>query len=151
MSKTFKSMSTYKVITVAAERNVPGFFLEIQPSDGDSETISLASSEAPALALAILEAAGVKATRRPPNFIAGSDYQLENAAYEIDEYIRAREITAAAEADRVKLEAEALKLCNEFYSESATSWKEARISAGQKESWLAVARAARELNKETGQ
>lgn len=119
---------------------------------GESRNVTIRQSDASAVCLAILEAAGVEACHRDyESYDDGSPAHLQAVMYFLKQYSKAQAERDEAEADRVALEAEALKLCNEFYSESATSWKEARISAGQKESWLAVARAARELNKEDGQ
>lgn len=121
-------------------------------SDNHSASVAFfAPSDAPALCLAILEAAGVVA--KPSNDDPGTPGNLGRIAYQLMIHIEDAENIAAAEADRVKLEAEALKFYNAHRAYSGippeSSWD--GYNETIKKSWLAVARAAREINKEDGQ
>lgn len=101
-----------------------------------AKTFFLNPSEAPALCLAILEAAG--AHKDSQDFLGGAVEQLK---FHIGEQER---ITAEAK-EQAELEAEALELYNAFSPDRKLS----RISeAGYPERWLAVARRARALAKE---
>lgn len=108
-------------------------------------------SDAPALALAILEAAGVVPVQRDyESYDDGTPAHLQAVAYFLKQHNEAQERTTAEARERAELEAEALELCNEFIEDMGydrvDSWDGSVPS--KKEAWLAVARRARELAKE---
>lgn len=108
----------------------------------------IAPSDAPALALAILEAAGYKEEQGNETTEAAHHFGMSmlHLRYGIKEQ---EYITAEAEA-QAKLEAEALELCD------SARHAHGRFKIGnfglmkdaEKTTWLAVARRAREINKE---
>ena len=109
---------------------------------------------APALALAILEAAGIVPTAH--DGLASTEYDkcLEDAAWEIRRIVKARERIAerAAKeaADREALEGEALALCNAF--QDAGGYARADVMTTHHYDygkWMDVARKAREIRGAT--
>ncbi|GAA0200316.1 hypothetical protein [Glutamicibacter creatinolyticus] len=100
------------------------------------------SEQAAKLALAVLEAAGGRDA-------LGID--VGNAMLDLREYVSDQERATADAKEQAELEAEALELCNEFIEDMGydrvDSWDGSVPS--KKEAWLAVARRARELAKET--
>lgn len=102
-----------------------------------AKTFFLNPSEAPALCLSILEAAGHKAS---PN---GS---FSVAACYLRQGIKEQERATAEAEELAELESEALELRNEFTGRTATEWAYPTTTA--KEGWLAVARRAREMRNE---
>lgn len=108
--------------------------------DDDKLGIRIAPSDAPALALAILEAAGVEA--KPSNDDPGTPGNLGRIAYQLMIHIEdAENITAEAEA-QAKLEAEALELRNEYFN-NERAWSD--LNDDGQTLWLRMARKAREL------
>lgn len=102
------------------------------------EMIDLSTETAPALALAILEAAGGRGA-------LGID--VGNAMIDLRESIAEQERATAEAKEQAELEAEALVLYNASRTHNGTG--NALTSWGQvieKTRWLAVARKARELN-----
>lgn len=136
-SKTFKSaLDSPVTLEVERETHPAGVYLTIGQA-----TILLGASDAPALALAILEAAGVEAF--------GAGY-LNKAVDCLQLHAREQERATAEATERAELEAEALELFN------AAEDVPARVSEPAVESfegmpryvrerWLAVARRAREI------
>jgi len=147
MSKTFKSVlgkSDSRRVRIESRPEGPNLWIS-DNSWGSDYGITLAPSDAPALCLAILEAAGYV------DLAAGGKFsRISNAIYLLREHIELEARDAAAEADRVALEQEALALVNAkraFYKlPTVASWD--GFQDGAQDEWLAVARAARELNKE---
>lgn len=113
--------------------------------------IIIAPSDAPALALAILEAAGVADRRHWNQDVEdGTDVHLEFIAKHLADYIKAQDRAAAEAEDKAKLEAEALELWNVVRESQGRGKAENWIGIPDrvKERWLAVAHRARELAKE---
>ena len=154
MSKTFNSADDgARQLTV--DRLVGDPRLLISDAAGCRVGFRMAPSDAPALCLAILEAAKVPMQGDFNNPIEGTSVHLSFIAQHLERYVVEAEERAAADADRVKLEQEALRLYNAAVT-IGDPWEASKTSFDQipehrHEKWLAVARAARELNKETGQ
>lgn len=118
-------------------------------SDG-ARGIIIAPSDAPALALAILEAAGYGeeiVTDGSP------DGHIQVAKYYLYEGVKAHASITAEARERAELEAEALELFRAFQHVRADGVfvsvpSFASLSEPQQAEWLAVARRARELAKE---
>jgi len=137
MSKTFKSaLDSPVTLEVERETHPAGVYLTIGQA-----TILLGASDAPALALAILEAAG--AHKDSQDFLGGAVEQLK---FHIGEQDRA---TAEAR-ERAELEAEALELfkASGAYGSDRFFLKFSDLEETTQSAWLAVARRARELAKE---
>lgn len=136
MSKTFKSAGN------------PCASISIAPSaDGvrtvhmhgiESTGVTVSTADGPALALAILEAAGF--TEESPNF--------GTAVHELGLAIKEQDyITAEAEA-QAELEAEALELRNAYFGDVGSEREWSDLTIGAQSTWITVARRAREINKE---
>ena len=146
MSKTFKSVlgkSDSRRVHIESRPEGPNLWIS-DNSWGSDYGLTLAPSDAPALCLAILEAAVGENS--------GQSVHSERAIANLRAEVACMAERAAAEADRVKLEAEALKFLNAHRLamgyDPVDSWDH---FTANKTGWLAVARAARETNKETGQ
>lgn len=111
-----------------------GIYLELK-ENGKRATTVFPPKDAPALALAVLEAAGVAES---------SDAGV--AAGYLRSHIAEQERTTAEAKEQAELEAEALELRNEFTGRTATEWAYPTTTA--KEGWIAVARKAREMRAE---
>lgn len=109
-----------------------------------AKTFFLDPSEAPALALAILEAAGVEAT---PN--AGA-IALGTVVSDLQRLIAEQERATAEARELAELEAEALELLNVRRKFEGIEQADALddMPKATRDIWLAVARRARELAKE---
>ena len=157
MSKTFKEIDPDRTLKVFRHGAKEGAWIQMhRAGDWNTHTFTIAPSDAPALCLAILEAAGVKPFNPedvPYNFQerTGDMGPANMAAFMLAEHVETQAKRAAAEADRVALEAEAFKLRKAYLEGRAgyDSWNE--LTDAERDQWLAVARAARELNKEAGQ
>ena len=142
-SKTFKCVEheeeVLEVYPFTGEEAGRKFSL-LMPHVSSNAGIAFDSTTAPALALAILEAAGVAESSD-----AGVSAQYLRA--HIAEQERA---TAEAEA-QAKLEAEALELfkASGAYGSDRFFLKFSDLEETTQSAWLAVARRAREINKET--
>lgn len=131
--------------------NVPNVF-EVKPGDetvifrarsySQDILIFLTPSDAPALALAILEEAGHGGS---------SDSSLLMQAFDLIElHVKEQERITAEANEQAELKAEALELCD------SARLANGRLKIGnfglmkdaEKTTWLAVARRAREINKE---
>lgn len=141
MHKTFKSTEIHN-----RELKVDVLFgsprLLITDFDGDDKGFVIEKSDAPALALAILESAGGR-------YALGVD--VSNAMIDLREYLTEQERAKAEAKDKAKLKAEALELVNAWRESGnctlLTNWDTLNgTSVG--DHWLAVARKARELTKE---
>lgn len=136
-SKTFKSaLDSPVTLEVERETHPAGVYVSIGQS-----TILLAASDAPALSLAILEAAG--AHKDSQDFLGGAVEQLK---FHIGEQER---ITAEAR-ERAELEAEALMLANSAVLAVGNPPYPSieHMSDTSLRKWLAVARRAREMRAE---
>lgn len=137
MSKTFKStMTDNRELEVDVIFSNPR--LLIKESGNGRSGFVFAPSDAPDLALAILEAAGV-----PWNV----DTALGRAAVELDKHVTTEAKRTAEARELAELEAEALGLylaC--FPNHAVHSFAQLRGKTGDQ--WLAVARRAREMRAE---
>ena len=145
-SKTFKSVWNDRTRLIHVRSVDEG--VNIQVSDAvwaEQYGGTIAPSDAPALALAILEAAGHEGDAKKVG-IGTIEGQFANAVFHLRRgLVRQERATAEAEA-QAELEAEALRLANEFYG---TDWDFFPCSRTvEMQQWLAVARRAREINKE---
>lgn len=139
-------MSTFKSIAPGSKATI-----EVAGVDGNVTVyvhqnigaIDLDAADAPALALAILEAAGVE----PLSEHYGDDTlpatSLSRAAHYLSVY--ANQVNAAAKeaADQEALEAEALHLCRIMWDNPDQAWTP--MSPEAKAKWLKMARTARTL------
>lgn len=125
-----------------------------QLPDETGRCIDLAPSDAPALALAILEAAGVvhhdpddtpyEKSERTENMGA-----LNMSAFYLAKHVNDTEKAEFLAKEQAELEAEALELRNAYMNQigrTNVAWDD--MSEEQQEIWLAVARKARELAEE---
>lgn len=139
--KTFKSTkSTLELTVVRTNEDLVRIITQLPDETG--RAIDLAPSDAPALALAILEDAGFNAS---PN----SSFNIA-ASYLINGIKEQERITAEAEA-QAELEAEAFNLYRTYIAvhepmDAIGDWQ--MLSERTKERWLAVARKAREMRAE---
>lgn len=137
-SKTFKSVVHGSSIQV--HDNGEGVFIGLLREDSITRGTTLSKSDAPALALAVLEAAGVAES---------SDAGV--AANYLRLHISEQERAKAEAREQAELEAEALELFNTrqkaIYGDACTTYKEFATD-NAKQTWLAVARRAREMRAE---
>ena len=120
----------------------------------DNHTSSVAfldPTDAPALALAILEAAGVEAKPHEAATVPyGTPAHLEMIASHLKVYAEAKSMNDAQAEAQAKLEAEALELakagCEAVGDESAQKLSD--MTYKDQRFFLAIARSAREINKE---
>lgn len=143
MSKTFSNTSGNRDIRVidSSER---GFIIRaIDHAGARSVAVTFNNDTAPALALAILEAAGVEPVNHSVTGL-GKPNWLEGIAHSLKLHIE-HEAKATAEAEaQAKLEAEALEFLNVYRSISGGEpLKEWRQAGGVQEHCLAIARHAR--------
>ena len=142
MSKTFKSAVTSRTLTVE------GFFngaFSVVFSDDSSRDLMLQGDDAPALALAILEAAGVEA-RSIPSARIGTSEHLSDTAYELSTYIEKQQRATAEAKEQSELETCALEMLNalrKHYGKPERSWEDTHVEV--REEFLVLARRAREL------
>lgn len=138
INKTFNSDSTDgRALEVG--RNGERTWLNIREFDLENTMFMLAPSDVPALALAILEAAGVEAF--------GAGY-LNKAVDCLQLHAREQERATAEATERAELEAEALALFNARQEAiHSVDWEpyEDFATEESKQTWLAVARRAREI------
>ena len=151
MSKTFEGFSSDRELEVRGAEDGSQVDLRIRRAGTGIFTvgIAIAPSDAPALALAILEAAGHRPVAYDPERLSGDDllaYIAHRLAVHVGDEAKR---TAEAEA-QAKLEAEALELMNAQREAgglpTCATWD--GFSDGVRVIWLAVARRAREMAKE---
>ena len=144
MSKTFKNAHTvHGKMTVREDGGCVSVSVNM---DSPSDTIiHISPSDAPALALAVLEAAGFEDSSS-----GGHITGARIAVGDLKRHVKMQERATAEAKEQAELEAEALELCNEFIEDMGydrvDSWDGSVPS--KKEAWLAVARRAREIAKE---
>lgn len=157
MSKTFKCVEheeeVLEVYPFTGEEGGRKFSL-LMPHVSSNAGIAFDSTTAPALALAILEAAGHRPVAYDPERLSGDDllaYIAHRLAVHVGDEAKR---TAEAEA-QAKLEAEALdywKAYNRAVDPANfddVQWGDLMPATQSK--WLAVARKAREMAKEAGE
>lgn len=138
-SKTFKSHSELAK-TISVTRSQGRVLVEIEDPK-HLIAINVSDTDAPALALAILEAAGVKPVGYPGN----STITLGSVVGDLALVIAEQERATAEARERAELEAEALELRNEYFDKEC-AWSD--INDVGQALWLRMARKARELAKE---
>lgn len=147
MSKTFNGFASDRELTVKGydDSSQVDLLVRRSPTGFGVTGIAIALSDAPALALAILEAAGVKDTSTG-GLITHDRVAVTNLKIHIEK--QAKRTTEAKE--RAELEAEALELVNAAVIECGNPPYPSVERMGEKvlRRWLAVARRARELAKE---
>lgn len=143
-SKTFKSASSERKVRIW-EANLGVAVCVEDPITNETTSTQIAPSDAPALALAILEAAGFEDSSSGGH-ITGARIAVGDLRRHVAKQER---ITAEAKA-QAELEAEALDLFNlwlaGFNYEGYSEWT--GENAELKGDWLAVARKSREMRTE---
>ena len=140
MSKTFKTAhADNKVLKVDNLFGNPR--LLIKEFDGDTRGFAFAPTDAPALTLAILEAAG---------FDDVDSGNTSCAVANLRTFIARQERITAEAKEQAELEAEALELVNAWMDSCGAgkypSW--GHVETGRRKQGLAVARKAREMRAE---
>ena len=140
--KTFKNSYMAAESSMEIEPSISGELFHITHVTGRGEkSFKFSNTDAPALALAILEAAGGTETDSP---------YMHEAADNLRAYILIEEKVSAEAKEQAELEAEALELYNARISflggEALTSFE--KLNQDNKDMWLAVARKAREMRAE---
>lgn len=137
-SKSFKGLLSANELNVVGYGDSSQVDLLIRRSDRaiTSTGIAIAPSDVPALALAILEAAGW-----PNEYLVTTE--ILRRLREFDEHLKAIETEAK---DKAELEAEALELFNVKHGTDLDDWKYADRSVVS--GWVSVARKAREMRAE---
>ena len=138
MSKTFKSAHTKRNIEIARS---PLGDVAIAMSDIMSRDIVLNKTCAPAIALAILEAAGIEAIP----FDEGPETIPGHAVWALRHHVQELEAKAKEAADQKVLKAEAFTLYSAAPFRSGVHSFEL-LSDGAKVQWLSIARASRDLH-----
>lgn len=147
INKTFNSDSTDgRALEVG--RNGERTWLNIREFDLENTMFMLAPADAPALCLAILEAAGYSEEYEGGNCWAGP---LGQAMHMLRLETEAQERAIAEARERAELEAEAFNLYRAYMSvheplNAIGDWH--MLAERTKEKWLAVARRAREMRAE---
>lgn len=127
-----------------------GIYLELK-ENGNRATTVFPPKDAPALALAILEAAGYREERkRGWDVLNSADENIAQAMRYLSKGIEIQKRTTADAKEQAELEAEALELCD------SARLANGRFKIGnfglmkdaEKTTWLAVARRAREMRAE---
>lgn len=146
MIKTFKGFASDRELTVKGyDDGSQVELLVMRSATGLFDTgIAIAPSDAPAIALAILEAAGGRDS-------LGID--VGNAMTDLREYVTEQERATAEARERAELEAEALELLNAYRKSFLHCAPEDDFDGFDdpeaiKAKWLAVARRAREMRAE---
>lgn len=148
-SKTFESIDQTRQLHVKPlDKHVT---LVINYKDAGRSGLTISHSDAPALALAILEAAGVKPEHPEQAQVSfGSTGHLSQIVFELGRFVKAEAMHAKLAREQAELEAEALELHNAFWAgleeKQLDSWDDERGNA--KNSWVSAARRAREMRTE---
>lgn len=111
--------------------------------DVDDVGMQIPDELAPALALAILEAAGVEPLASP-DAMPGTPGHVRDIAHSLRGYIRQRDEATKEAADQKELETEALTLCRVMWDNPNQQWEP--MSPKAKTTWLAMASTAREMH-----
>ena len=148
MSKTFKSAIIGHPRRLHLEENEHGVNIHASdPEWRDGYGITIATSDAPALALAILEAAGYQEHSKAE--LGSSELLASYGMTKLRQAVQAQDREESEAEAQAKLEAEALKLINAYRdSMGYTTCYWETVGESDRKNWLAVARRARELNKE---
>lgn len=137
MSKTFKSIapgSNATIVVAATDGNVTVY---VHQNIG---AIDLSASVAPALALAILEAAGFEAD------IDDASSLVNNAMGRLAMHVATEAAKAKEAADREALEGEALVLANTYRRAAGINLRSTFAQIQDQNAWTELALKARELH-----
>ena len=148
-SKTFKSVTDNEG-ELDVRANDCGVFIAFSRAGQIWQASTFAPSDAPALALAILEAAGLTVAKGDVKQDSFEDVMID-ASLHLKCAIRLQERATAEAKEQAELEAEALELFNTFWrsdGEGPSSIENWRAPNEEREDWLAVARRAREMRAE---
>ena len=146
MSKTFKSAVPSSTQTLVVRKDHDGTAVYVRTEDSGRliAGIVLERTDAPAIALAILEAAGIAAK----GFSESSDAEM--AVAHLASHVGLERAKAKEAADREALEREALALCNAF--QDAGGYEKSDVMTTHHYDygkWMDAARKARELHGST--
>lgn len=144
--KTFKNSYMSAESSMEIEPSISGELFHITHVTGRGEkSFKFSNTDAPALALAILEAAGYDDMADDANL---ADVHAFNAMHKLQESVDTQERATAEAKEQAELEAEAFKLRRAYLEGRAgfDSWNE--LTDAERDHWLAVARKAREMAKE---
>lgn len=138
--KKFKSPICHSDYEFSVENGVAEVRVAIA-GEGDCLNMFLAPSDAPAIALAILEAAG---------FVGDETMFTGLAVANLRDHIEEQERVTAVAKEQAELEAEAVRLANAGREASVEYERESVLNFHDldTEFWLAVARKAREMRAE---
>ena len=149
-SKTFKdAKAELDSIDVATGYDGEPYCYITTTEAGNMAQIQLDNSTAPALALAILEAAGLTVAKGDVKQDSFEDLMID-ASLHLKCAIRLQERATAEAKEQAELEAEALELFNAAREEIAVGTYGAyeQLDNRSRRKWLAVARKAREMRAE---
>ncbi|PRA13306.1 hypothetical protein CQ010_01280 [Arthrobacter sp. MYb211] len=143
-TKTFNSDSTDgRALEVGRNGERP--WLNIREFDLENTMFMLAPSDAPALALAILEAAGVEVIP----FDEGPETEAGHAVWALRHHMQEAEAKAAEAKDKAELEAEARDFYDVYHSAADWPYQDwVMLEERYKAQFIAVARHAREMRAE---
>lgn len=134
--KKFKSPICHSDYEFSVENGVAGVRVAIA-GEGDCLNMFLAPSDAPAIALAILEAAG---------FVGDETMFTGLAVANLRDHIEEQERVTAEAKDKAKLEAEARDFYDAYHSAADWPYQDwVMLEERYKAQFLAVARKAREM------
>lgn len=139
-SKTFEGVDGTRLLHIKNLGKYVAMSIEVPGQVHMGITFDTASI--PALALAELEAAGLTVAKGDVKQDSFEDLMID-ASLHLKCAIRLQERATAEAKEQAELEAEALELYRTFYCSDA-SW----VDVFKKETWLAVARKAREIGAE---
>lgn len=148
MAREFKSCASVSDRTLRVAGGPERTCFSIRNSQNVEALLFIENNTMPEVVLGILEEAGYKIAQRGD--MDNVQSHVANALYELGCAVESQKrITAEAEA-QAKLEAEALELMNVRLRASGTMvlLTKETVDPVALEGWLAVARRARELNKE---
>lgn len=147
-SKTFESIDQTRQLHVKPlDKHVT---LVINYKDAGRSGLTISHSDAPALALAVLEAAGYEERQKGWDVLNSADENIAQAMRCLSKGIEIQERATAEAKELAELEAEALELfkASGTYGSDRISLKLSDLDDHIQEAWLAVARRAREMRAE---
>lgn len=144
MSQTFKSRNIGMKNTFAVRDSGGGVHFTVTNNDGKVAGCDLANADAPALALAILEAAGIVPAHHS-DYQNGTPEALEHVAQGLKDEIAIAAAEAKEAADREALEADAWELYK-ARTNGSTFDRFHDLERGTQAEWIAVAKHARTMH-----
>lgn len=146
-SKTFKSVWNERTRLVHVMPVAEGVNIQVSDAVWNGQYGStIAPSDAPALALAVLEAAGYEERQKGWDVRNSADENIAQAMRYLSKGIEIQKRTTAEAKEQAELEAEAVELFNANHGTNRTDWDHADRSVIS--SWVRVARRAREMSNE---